>query len=80
MRPSDLKWLRDKVFLHLLRDLALRRAEVVSLDLGDVDLSAGTLRTVGKGRLQKETLTLSTRTRQILAEWLEVKIGLRQEP
>ena len=53
--------------------LALRRAEVVSLDLADVDLGAGTLRVLGKGRLQKETLTLPTRTGKILADWIAVR-------
>lgn len=73
MRLSDPKGLRDKVLLHLLYDLALRRAEVVSLDLEDVDLVTGTLRILGKGRLQKERLTLPARTRQVLAEWVEVR-------
>ena len=72
-KRSDPKGLRDRVLLHLLYDLALRRAEVVSLDLGDVDLEAGTLRILGKGRLQKETLTLPARTRQVLTEWMEVR-------
>ena len=74
-KRSDPKGLRDRALLHLLYDLALRRAEVVSLDLGDVDLEAGTLRILGKGRLQKETFTLPTRTRQILADWIKVRGG-----
>lgn len=72
-KRSDPKGLRDRALLHLLFDLALRRAEVVSLDLADVDLEAGTLRVLGKGRLQKETLTMPTRTRKILAEWIAVR-------
>jgi integrase/recombinase XerC len=72
-KRSDPKGLRDRALLHLLYDLALRRAEVVSLDLEDVDLEAGTLRILGKGRLQKEILTLPARTRQVLGEWMEVR-------
>lgn len=53
-KRSDPKGLRDKALLHLLYDLALRRAELVSLDLEDVDLAVGTLRILGKGRLQKK--------------------------
>src|SRR5271157_1216057 len=55
-KRTDLKGLRDKALVHLLYDLALRRSEVVGLDLEDVDLERGTLRVLGKGRLQKETL------------------------
>lgn len=72
-RRTDAKGLRDKVILHLLYDVALRRAEVVELDLEDVDLERGTLRILGKGRLQKETLSLPTRTKKILSDWLAVR-------
>src|SRR5262249_51089582 len=37
---SDRKGLRDRALLHLLFDLALRRAEVCSLDLCHLDLQA----------------------------------------
>ena len=69
-KRTDAKGLRDKAILHLLYDLALRRSEVVRLDLEDIDLERGTLRILGKGRLQKETLSLPTRTRRILSEWI----------
>jgi integrase/recombinase XerC len=72
-KRTDSKGLRDKAILHLLYDLALRRSEVVGLDLEDVDLERGTLRILGKGRLQKETLSLPTRTRKILSEWMAVR-------
>jgi integrase/recombinase XerC len=74
--------------LLLLYDLALRRAEVVSLDLEDVDLEAGTLQVLGKGRLQKETLSIPTSTITLLADWHSVRgdwagplfINLRHDP
>lgn len=72
-KRSDPKGLRDRALFHLLYDLALRRAEVVSLDLADVDPATGTLRVLGKGRLQKETLTMPTRTGKILADWIAVR-------
>jgi integrase/recombinase XerC len=74
-RRTDAKGLRDKAILHLLYDLALRRSEVVGLDLADVDSERGTLQILGKGRLQKETLTIPTRTRKILKAWLAVRGG-----
>jgi integrase/recombinase XerC len=59
--------------LHLLYDLALRRAEVVNLDLADVDVENGSLLVLGKGRLQKETLTIPSRTKAVLMEWIAIR-------
>jgi len=72
-KRTDPKGLRDKAIVHLLYDLALRRSEVVGLDLEDVDLEQGTLQILGKGRLQKETLSLPTRTRKVLKDWIEAR-------
>jgi|SRR5271157_2984444 len=72
-KRTDAKGMRDKTILHLLYDLALRRSEVVGIDLEDVDLDRGTLHILGKGRLQKEMLTLPTRTRKILKDWMNVR-------
>ena len=72
-RRTDAKGLRDKAIIHLLFDLALRRSEIVGMDLDDVDLETGTLRILGKGRLQKETLTVPTRTRKTLKDWTDVR-------
>ena len=70
---ADGKSLRDRAALHLLHDLALRRAEVVSLDLDDVDLESSTLRVMGKGRTEKEPLTLPDPTKMALAAWIEIR-------
>ena len=45
----------------------------MNLDIEDLNLEAGTIRILGKGRLQKETLSLPTRTRNILSEWIAVR-------
>ncbi len=47
--------------LRCLYDLGLRRAEVVRLDLEDLDLAGGTVGILGKGRTQKMKLTLPQR-------------------
>jgi len=78
-KRTDPKGLRDRALLHLLYDLALRRSEVVGLDFEDLDLERGTLRILGKGRLQKETLTIPTRTKTILSEWIETR-GQQEGP
>ena len=67
------KGLRDTAILHLLFDLALRRGEVVSLGLEDVDLKAGTVSILGKGRTSREALTLPEPTKAALGAWLEVR-------
>lgn len=67
---TDGKALRDGAVLRLLHDLALRRAEVVGLDLADADLEAGTVTILGKGRTQKERLSLPEPTKAALAAWI----------
>lgn len=64
---------RDRAIVALLFDLALRRGEVVALDLVDVDLAAGTVAILGKGRREKERLTLPAATRDTLTAWIDVR-------
>lgn len=64
------KAIRDVAILRLLFDLALRRGEVVSLDLADLDLEAGTVAVLGKGRTQRTKLTLPKPTKAALEHWL----------
>lgn len=64
---------RDRALVALLFDLALRRAEVVSLDLADLDLAVGTVQVQGKGKREKSRLTLPAPTRTALREWVEVR-------
>src|SRR5262249_25113460 len=62
-----------RALLRLLYDLGLRRAEVVGLHLEDLDLAAGTVAVLGKGRTQKVMLTLPAATREALAAWRTVR-------
>lgn len=68
---DDDKAVRDRAILALLYDMALRRGEVVALDAEHVDLAAGTLSILGKGRKERETLTIPEPTHRRLAAWLE---------
>lgn len=70
---TDAKGLRDRAIFHLLYDLALRRSEVIGLDIADIDLERGTIFILGKGRLQKEILSLPSRTREILSQWSVIR-------
>lgn len=69
--------IRDLAILRLLADLALRRGEVVSLDLEHVDLAAGTVAVLGKGDTGRETLTLPAPTASALAAWIAARGGAR---
>jgi len=69
----DVKAKRDRALVRLLYDLGLRRGEAVALDLGDVDLTAGTVSVLGKGRTEKEALTLPEPTKAALGEWLSAR-------
>jgi integrase/recombinase XerC len=66
---------RDRALFALLFDLGLRRAEVLALDVGSIDLADGSIRVVGKGRREAERLTLPPQTRRALGEWVEVLVG-----
>ncbi len=64
---------RDVALLRLLYDLALRRAEVIAVDVADVDLERSALWVQRKGRGQKTLLSLPEATRKALAAWLELR-------
>ena len=67
------KGVRDRAILRLLWDLALRRSEVVGLDVEDVDLERGRLMVHGKGRGEPELMTLPDGTKAALGRWLKVR-------
>lgn len=61
---------RNVALLRLGYDMALRRGEVVSLDLEHLDLQAGTLSVLGKRRNSRLSLTVPTHARIALARWV----------
>jgi integrase/recombinase XerC len=67
---NDAKGARDRALLRLLFDLALRRAEAVGLDVAHLDLTAGVVWVLGKGRTQRERLSLPGPTHTALVAWL----------
>jgi integrase/recombinase XerC len=67
---ADAKGVRDRVILRLLHDLALRRGEVVSLDLAHVEQGARTINVLGKGKTGRLPLRLPDPTRDALAAWI----------
>jgi integrase/recombinase XerC len=69
----DAKSVRDLAILRLLFGMVLRRGEVVSLDLSHLDMSAGRLAIMGKGRTQRESLTIPPKVLASLRSWVEVR-------
>ncbi len=68
---AEEKAARDVAMLRLLYDLGLRRGEVASLRLVDLNLQASRIAILGKGQEDRTDLTLPPGTRQALQAWLE---------
>ena len=62
VRPAAALNRQEDLLVRLMHDLGLRRGEVVALDLGDLDLEAGTVAIVGKGKSEKTNVTLNAPT------------------
>lgn len=69
-RPREI---RDRAIIHLLYDRALRRGEVVRMDLEDADLKAGTISIISKGKREPETLEIPEETVNALQDWIRVR-------
>lgn len=67
------KAIRDHAIICLLYDLALQRAEVVSLDREHVDLGAGTLTIPHEDRIGREPIALPKPMKDALRAWLSVR-------
>lgn len=67
---NQAKAARDVALLRLLHDRGLRRGELVVLDLEDLDLDQKRVAVLGKGRTEKEWLTLAGKTCESLVDWL----------
>ena len=64
---------RDLCILRFLYDLGLKRAEVVSIDVEDIDLERGEIWVKGKGRPPKERFSLPKPTLRALTMWLDAR-------
>lgn len=64
--------IRDHALLELFYSAGLRLAEVIGLDVGDVDLSACEARVMGKGARQR-TVPVGRRAVSALTRWLAVR-------
>jgi len=67
---------RGRAILELLYATGMRCAELVSLDVGEVDLGARMVRVVGKGRKERVVL-FGQRAQEALVAWLAQRRSLR---
>lgn len=72
-KHTDKKSKRDFAILHLLYGCALRRGEVVSLDLEHIESGASAVWILGKARKQRQRVTLPDKARDALKAWMEVR-------
>ncbi len=71
--PGDSRTaLRDKAIMELLYSSGLRLAELVNLNLGDIDLSDATVRLTGKGNKQR-IVPVGRWAREAVNAWLKVR-------
>jgi integrase/recombinase XerC len=67
------KALRHTAILRLLHDCGLRSIEVRGLQVTDVDEQGGRVWITGKGRSQREAVTVPTSTMAALTVWLQAR-------
>jgi integrase/recombinase XerC len=73
---DDAAAVRARALLELLYATGIRSAELVGLDVGEVDLEARMVRVLGKGNKER-IVPFGTRARTALRAWLAVRLGLR---
>ena len=66
---------RGRAILELLYATGVRCAELVALDLPELDLESRTVRVLGKGRKERIVL-FGSRAREALRRWLEARAAL----
>lgn len=74
-KQPSIRATRDCAILHLLYDLALRRDSVVTLNMEHVDLEAGSITVLTKGRTSREARTLPPETKAALEKWIAFRGG-----
>lgn len=73
--PGDALAARDHALMELLYSSGLRLAELVSLDLHDLDLKDRTVRVLGKGK-KSRIIPVGRKAVQALERWLKERLSL----
>ncbi len=72
-QPHAAKAARDTAILRLLFDLALRRKELVGLNLANLDLDNRRLSVIGKSACEKQVRSLPAQAAAAVSAWLEFR-------
>lgn len=70
---SATKAARDRAILRLLFDLALRASELVDLDLTHIEFEQKRISIKGKGRTQREFLSIPSTSIEALKDWISIR-------
>lgn len=70
--------IRNRALIAFMLDTGLRREEVASLTLADVNLTSRTVTVIGKGNKERRVF-FSTRVREVIKEFLAIR-GINDEP
>jgi integrase/recombinase XerC len=73
--PDDVLAVRDKAIMELFYSSGLRLDELVTLDLGQLDLPDRTVRVLGKGRKQR-IVPVGRKAEEALRAWLKERAAL----
>ena len=76
--PDTVMGRRDKAILELIYATGMRVSELVSLDVGDVDLRTCTLRAKGKGRKER-LLPFGSKAARALEDYLALRATIARE-
>jgi len=70
---NGVKAARDRAILRLLFDLALRASELVDLDLFHIEFEQKRVSIKGKGRTQREFLSIPSTSLEALKDWIAIR-------
>lgn len=73
VKGDDDKALRDRAIVWLLIGQGLRESEIVSLDLEHLDLDGDRISIRGKGRREREWITIDRHTKAAVSAWVQRK-------
>lgn len=72
MKGSDPLFIRDRAMMEMLYGAGLRLAELVDINLKDIDLTSGELRVIGKGSKERK-VPFTGQARDWVERWLNVR-------
>lgn len=72
LQGDDFLAVRDRAILELAYGAGLRLGELASLDIGAIDLAAGLVRVLGKGKKERQ-VPLGRAARSALKNWLKLR-------